>query len=828
MNKMIQYEKLTKVFLLCMVAFLFSGCERKYEMDLSLSVNTEEMHLDPIEGKTKVMVYADGAWEVHIKEDADWLALDRTTGTGNGDLLFSYAQNFGVPRSVTLVIRKGNEVKEVKIIQQGINASFRFSKSKYAVPKSPFHVTLPILNDLKSNIENIKIEYLYDDETSEQWVSGVQLTDDGFEFDLLENNAGRNRTVRIYLTIIDDLDKEYTVFTDVDQSQAFPNLTQRKAESLLTKSAKMDTVIIKGNVSALFSEFEKTVTYEQGNDWIEQVELANDSLLIIAVRMNETGLERRANVNIKLVSNGTTYVDLTHKVIQTAQEYEYLTFDDVKGLITAASGTRTINAPLKVVEAFVVGDAGSMNMDTNPNTTFNSINFNETGNTSYIQNQSGTSGFRLKFVNRQANSLARYSKILLAVDGLTLVKESNPTRYTIRGIAAGNIIQAEPGTVSDLTVQTKAIVQLTDNDLYTFVKLKNVSVSVPYGAYANINMGYVAKTGVTPIPYWNPQNLNWNKDGAATPYTDAIPTTVYDDEGANLKVLVNAINSWSRDALPTGTGTLSGIVVYDKLFKYGTGEGDIGRYSIRPVAKNDVDLYGTLQPKTLVEWRMFASNNPNVAGTLTAGSGAVGYSAAEVAVGTVAAAKVRCTTGVNATLGANYTKHNDNGKLTANNAFQFNTKWWNTTTNKGEGVTFEFATTGITARALVLNFTQGAGSGGATSIYSPLYWEVAYSTNGTDYSLLPGSTYCVRPLPVWGQVYSEWLTPALNNFTFKLPTELLNKSKVYIRLQAQSNVCATSSGAENGRITATAKDGSNSLDIAHNVRFGSVSVKYIQ
>src|SRR5690606_3786213 len=164
------------------------------------------------------------------------------------------------------------------------------------------------------------------------------------------------------------------------------------------------------------------------------------------------------------------------------------------------------------------------------------------------------------------------------------------------------------------------------------------------------------------------------------------------------------------------------------------------------------------------------------------------------------------------------------------NAFQFSTKWWNTGTNKGEGVVFEFPTTGITARSLLLNFTQGAGSGGATSIYSPLYWEVAYSTDGTNYTVMPGSAYCIRPLPVWGAAYSAWLAPALNNYTFKLPNELLNKSKVYVKLQVQSNICATSTGAENGRITAGAVDAGNNnpLDIAHSVRFGAVSIKYIQ
>lgn len=781
---------------------LLMGCERKFELDLSLSVNTNEMHLEAPEGKTKIMVYSDGDWSVAVKEEADWLALDRLSGTGNSDILFSYSQNFGVSRSATLVISKGKEKQEVKIIQAGLNAAFRFSKSKYTITRNPFQINLPIVNDLKSNIKNIKIDYLYDDETSEKWITEASFTDNGFQFKALENNAGRNRTARVYLTVIDGFDKEYTVFADVDQSLQEPVLVPRKPLSLLTRSAKIDTVIVKGNVGALFPDFEHEITYEQGSGWIERVELANDSLLMIAVRANDSGEKRTAQVRLKYDNNGINYINLVHPVEQSADDFEYLTMEDLKALIPTATGEVILHTPLQVLEAFVISDAGNTNMDVNPNKAFNAIDYDEAPKTAYVQNQQGNSGLRLKFATKNANTLKRYSKVALSVDGLVLVKESNPTRYTIKGLTASAIVKSEAGTAASIPTRYKAIAELNDSDMYTYVSLKNTSISVPYGSYVNVNMGYA---GIfTP---WNPQ-------GTSGPYVDAVPTAIYDDQGGSLKAVVNVATSWSRSTLPTGSGTFSGIIVHHKLLKYGYGEGEIGRYSIRPVTQSDIKLNEAEKAKTLVEWKWMNPSNLSASVPIQKDGDKI-----RPAVGQ---GEMSCTVpGAPSSLGAHPIYHTDNSsKAVPSSAAQYNTKWWNTSTNIGEGFVFKFSTSGINAQRLLLNFSQGGGSGNAATLHVPTYWQIAYSLDGINYTVMPNSTYGIRPLAGWG-LNHMYTANGLNTFTFKLPSELLNKPNVFVKLQAQKDVCGEDSpnGAETGRITAD-------LGIV-TVRLGAVAVKYI-
>ncbi|NGM60296.1 BACON domain-containing protein [Sphingobacterium sp. SGG-5] len=783
----------------------FMQCQKKTDMDLSLAVNSNELHLEAIEGKTHIMVYADGAWNVTFAEDVDWISVNKLQGNGNSDITFAYSQNFGVARSVTLILSKGNERQEIRIIQKGLDVAVRFGKTKFVVPKNGLPTILPILSNLKYDFDQVDFEYLYDDETSEQWVSNARLTEDGFIFDALENTAGRKRSVRIYMTVVDGFGNEMTSFTDVDQSLDNAMLAhQYGSTSYLTRSAKLDTVVLKSNVGVHFPLMETNITYYQGADWIEEVTLTNDSLLILAVRENTSGLERNADVDIRLAIKGMNLVQLTHHVYQSAEDYDYYKAEDLTTLIAMPSGTTTIVAPLKVLQAIVVSDEGNANIETNPNTKFNAIDLDETYRTAYIQSVDGKYGFRLKFTDKNENTLKRYSKVNISLDGLTLEKEANPTRYTIKGLTSSAIVKNEAGTASNVVSKLKYIAELTDVDMYTYVTLRDVSIAVPYGTYMNVNRGYVMKTA-------------WNTQGTTGPYTDAIPTNVYDRQGSDINMLVNATAAWGRNTLPQGSGTIAGVLTHSKLLRYGGGEGNVGRYTIRPLDPNDIQLDGSAIAKTLVEWNwMVNGTNACAIGQINKdGSGKI-----LPLIGT--SATLSCTVN-EASSGTGFHPvcySNPDSKTIYNNGFQYTgVKWWNATENKGEGFVLQFSTSGVSAQSLILNFTMGGGSGGDGSNHIPTYWEIEYSLDGITYTVLPNSTYAVRPLVGWG-LNRPFLTPGLMPFTFELPTSLLNKSNVYVKMKAKSSICATATGAENGVITSTMTGTS--------MRLGVVSVKYIQ
>lgn len=787
-------------------------CKKKTDLDLSLAVNSNELHLEALEGKTNIMVYANGEWDLQFKEDVDWVSVDKLHGSGNSDVTFTYSQNFGGARKVTLILSKGNERQEILVVQKGLDVALRFAKTKFGLPKEGLPTVLPIISNLKYDLSQVEVEYLYDDETSEQWITNPRLTEEGFAFDALENTAGRNRTVRIYLSFVDGFGKEVTSFADIDQSLSPAFLTHKyNTSSQLTKGAKIDTVVLRGNVGVYFPDMEKEVVYTQGNDWIEQVTLANDSLLILAVRENSSGIERNADVQVRLRINGANLVTLTHHVYQSNEDFEEYNFEALRALIPGASGSVTINAPLKVLRGVVISNEGNPNMETNPNTAgsngvFNQINFTETYKTAYIQSPDGKYGFRLKFPVQGDNTLKRYSKVNIVLHGLTLQKEANPTRYTIRGLTSASIAKSEPGSSVNVVDKLKYIAELTDDDMYTNVKIRNASMSIPYGGYMNTSGGYVRKTD------WNTPGIT---DGG---YADAIPNRIFDGQGENMNILVNASAPWARNTVPTGTGTIDGILTHDKLLRFGGGEGDIGRYTLRPVDLNSIQLNNPAIATTLVEWNWITGTG----NTLCANATTVNKNGTDV-LPIIGAGALSCTVpGASTGFGAHpicNTNPAHNGVY--NNGFQFlGVKWWNADQNKGEGYVLRFSTSGITAQSLLLNFTMGGGSGSDATNHIPTYWEVEYSLDGTNYTVLPNSTYAIRPLTQWAAVNRPFQCPGLIPYTFKLPNSLLGKANVYVKLKAQSNICATTTGAENGVIT--------SAMAGTSMRVGVVSIKYIQ
>lgn len=793
------------LYLLILIIPFLTQCKKEPEMGLSLALNSKEIHLAATAGKTNIMVYSDGNWKVQFKEQVDWVSINKMEGVGNSDLIFTYSENYGASRSVTLILSKDGESQEVLIIQQGLEVALRFSKTRYTMSKKSLTVNLPIISNLKYDFKDVKVDYLYDDETSEKWITNVSITKDGYTFDALENNAGRKRSARVYINLIDGFGKEYSTYTDVDQTLEMPFLVPAKEESRLTRNPKTDTLIVRGNVGANFPSFEKTIRYVSGSEWIESVRLENDSLLIFSVRGNPTGLDRSADINLNLSHDGSTLINLTHRVFQSAEDYEYYTFEQVRNLITASSGEITMNAPLRVLQGIVISDAENPNMETNPNLTFNSMDLNETYKTAYVQSLDGKYGFRLKFNSQAQNTLKLYSKVSISLDGLTLLKEANPGRYTIKGLTGGNIAKNENGTASQLVNKTKAIAALTDADIYTHVNLTDVAISVPYGSYANVNSGYTFRS-------------NWNQAGATTPYTDAIPTSIHDEDGSHINILVNTVAPWSRKTLPKGSGKVSGIIVHSKLIRYGVGDGNIGKYAIRPLVEEDIQLNGASKANTIAEWNWIKNGDVSQAGTiLKDGDGNV--------LPAVGQGKLYATVpGSGTGLGAHPIYHSDPAsKAVPSSAMHFTAKWWNAAAHKGEGFVFNFSTEGISGKTLLVNFTQGGGSGSAASLHVPAYWEVEYSLDGVNFTILPNSTYGVRPLAGFG-LNHNYTTLGLISHSFKLPVSLLNKKNVYIKLKAQSNICGTNSpdGAESGQITST----TNNTNV--NVRIGVVSFKYIQ
>ena len=102
----------------------------------------------------------------------------------------------------------------------------------------------------------------------------------------------------------------------------------------------------------------------------------------------------------------------------------------VSGKVVPLSGT---------LEAIVISDWRSTNTETGENISDCIVNVGSSLQTAYIQNEEGTLGFRLKFRSIYGNRLERGSRVSIDLAGCSLLKEDEPERYTILGVAPESV-----------------------------------------------------------------------------------------------------------------------------------------------------------------------------------------------------------------------------------------------------------------------------------------------------------------------------------------------------------------------------------------------------
>lgn len=736
----------TGILPLVTALLLLTGCEMDSDMDLPLNVDSNKYTLTSDAGSTQVRIYSTGEWSVRLSEDVEWASINRLNGSGNTPVLFKYGANYGVPRAVDIIFTRGGLEQAVRMTQEGEDPILSLEESRIEIFSNPWDLRIGLDNNLREDYKQIRDTIVYsvipdedDDETpepDEEWIENLAVGTDAVTFSTLKNNSPRKRQAAITLTYIDAKEKKHAVTLTITQATEEACMTFTPYRAKTTRKATTIKAELKHNLGSLLGKVVCTPTYEA----------------------------------------------------------------DYRTLIKGESGQVVINNPEASSEGIVISDKDNANVETTPNTERNATDYTVNAKTAYVQMLDGSYGYRLQFDAADDNTLKRYSQVKISLNGVTLTKEADPERYTLSGLTAANIVSQTPGTASDLIRKEKSIGQLTDEDIYTYVSLREVEFALPDGSYTNVNEGYF---------------------GTAN-HTSCVPRTLCDKDGGAISMLVNNKTPWRRDGsgMPKGKGTLSGVIVHDLQPRYGyTNEGYIGRYSVRVLEKEEIDLAASESSsnrQTLVEWNWNnAEVRTNADGTIAPdrGNGSLWC--------TDPAAKYL--------LDNEYNGLTTSAGLNSKNALKFeNTYWWDFAENTGYAVALKFSTEGAGAN-LSLNFTNSQGNAGGTSIYGPVYWQVEYSTDGVNFTVLPESGFCCRPFVYWqgagGKDLSYCAVPGYADRVFILPDALRNRPEVTLLIKARSTQCIASN-------TATVDQGDTGTitsDMAANkrspMRFGTIAVK---
>jgi hypothetical protein len=518
-------------------------------------------------------------------------------------------------------------------------------------------------------------------------------------------------------------------------------------------------------------------------DWISQLSIDNGNLFM-KVAENPTTAARSAVLKLEyLDALGTTTLDSITINQQLRLDYGNAVnkdFNYIKTALPAGEITEDI-----YIEGVVISDKGNPNLAKNLNNPDNKHTLSKTENSLavYIQSIDGTNGLYLKTKTGGDNIFNFNERVKIWLKGATLQKFSNPNYAIVKDIASLNIMEKVEGTGS-LQPREKYMNELTDDDLFTYIKLKSVELSVPTGAFTNINEGYIARM-------------------------DCYPSSIRDINGNNMYMLMNLDVKYRRDGtqVPQGSGDIAGILVHEELERYG---GNIGRYSIRPLKREDIALNQNRSAgfsQVLVEWSRFRTElsagateslNPLTPETGTGKLWRSGKTALDYT-----------TNGIYASTDYNGLAQDPTGaKGSVTNGGWGSKNWWNNTTNKGEYWGLEFSTTGV-RQPISLQLEGNTDPGGPRNFV--VEWSESNDDNGVWRT---AGTFTFEDVANWTNTLLTQVA-GYKAVNIDFPPEASGLSKLVIRIRMANKIVGSSTSPNGGVYAASA-----------GCRLGHISVKY--
>ena len=787
-----------------------AACDKPYEMNLPLAVNQHTINLKKDAGSTHILVWSDGDWTARFDKPIDWGSLNKVTGAGNSDVVFTYAANYGISRTVGLVLEKGALRDTIHINQDGpYTIAGEGSHSDYGVNftsavtaliqpgarlRAPFKATVPYSQGSFS----VQTEFLAEDGSSQgvvtfgqevpdtmkvtPWLTVEEIRQDAVVYSVTDNNSGALRTAVITLFATDAkgnfINTRQTILQGVDEA-AF-DLEAYAGEFVGTPGGCLITS--KANQNNIYA-YENNVSFETSADWILDPKLTAEGLTF-SLTLNDTGAPRQADLKVTYTDEAGGEIVRTVKVIQLAS----YTFEDVRNL---PAGVITED---QIIDGYIVSSPESANNCQNTQTAQFMFDYDENYRTAIYQSLDGKIGFMLKFTDKADNKLPRYTRLRLSIKGLTLVKGVNPVTYTLTGVTSGSIYSTlEPNP--KLPVKSRNIDDLTDDDINTLVDLQDVEILCKDGAYTNATEGYSMKDVNA--------GINVLSGTATAPRWDTVPLLMSDRGGSIIHMLTNSYVPWRRKTnatqlgegiweagsgagaeyddkkgydvkdpvVPQGSGTVRGIITSETLVRYG----ELSRYQIRAIEQGDIQLRDPAFSTTLVEWNW----NDKKADLLPE----KGEGEMNVYGGTPAAASDFNNTVFNDKKGAT----NQKG-LMPSGALKIEKSWWDFTNDTGNYFDISFSTAGIRGTNMVFGIVWNHGAMGASTVDAPSHWKLLYSLDGgTTFKDVPGGLIQNRSI-VWWSTTSQDSCPGFKEHLRVLPAECFNCEKVILRMQVADKV----------------------------------------
>lgn len=793
-------NKIYKTLTFLAFALLAFGCNKTFEMDLPLAVNSRSIKLAETSGSTHILIYSDGDWTVKFTEPVEWASLDRLEGNGNSEIVLSYAANYGVARRLNIALAKGSLRDTIEIYQAGSIAEpeLTWPCDSVSLCKDAGTVSFKVTSNLYYSLQNVT-DSIYFNGDDAGWISDVAFDGRKISFKVSENASGALRRAAIDFNVLlpeagetEDKSEVFSLIVSQDSGDGALELLETDMLDGVASTVSVETVT--NNVWAYSGgvtfNVEYTPSVAEGEEWISGLALKEKNL-DFKMADNMSGDLRTAKITVMYSGAMLAEKTVTQDVYPVV-----IPFEQLRGYAVGQLASR------EFIEGYVVSENSSENVCQNTQTAQFKFDFTESPRTAIVESTDGKYGFMLKFDSAEENTLQRYSKVRIKLLDLVLSKQDSPECYTLSGVRAENIISATEPNRDAVPAKRMSVADLQDSDIYTLVTLTDMEIVFKDGSYTNCTDGYSLKT-----------SFNIAGTGSA-PRWDVVPLLLTDKSGSTISMLTNSKVEWRRDGtgVAQGSGDYIGVVVAETFARYG----DIGRYQIRPMVEEDIVLADAAFSKTLVEWTW---NDAKADATPEIGEGSISGTGVSIAL----------APDFNALIPNNVTTSRTDaiasgagGKgVVTNQAAYINNTW-------SVGSTFDvtFSTKGISGSNLQFGFVWGHGKGNTTTIDTPSHWKLSYSIDGGSTFKELAAMVKNRSL-VWWTTTSQDAVPGLTEHMFKMPQECFGQDNVIVRFEVADNVCdkapataastwKTNLGIEKGTFT-TSKNP---------VRFGTITVRY--
>lgn len=335
--------------ILLLLAAVSVGCERNSDLDLPLAVNSNSLRLTSTSGSTHIMIYSDGGWNVTLDHEISWGSLDKTSGSGNSDVVFTYAENTEAARRVALNITNSHGTQVVELVQTGTAALLSFSESEVVLPRNATPVCIALTTNLNEQLREVSVEIVApeaESDTSVAWISqDVELSSGAMSFSVEENTTDKSRQACFLLRFIDGLGAETTASVLLTQTTEAPALSFDKERVIVGRSASEVVLSLTGNAVQSASFCTVTATYPEGvTPWIDDIRIDRGQV-ICRISENTIDNDRSANVTLDfpLAEDGSQKSVLT--LIQLSDE-PTLDFEYAEEELTVAPQEAEITLPL--------------------------------------------------------------------------------------------------------------------------------------------------------------------------------------------------------------------------------------------------------------------------------------------------------------------------------------------------------------------------------------------------------------------------------------------------------------------------------------------------